>query len=98
MAKLFGSDYHAFSNSWYFKSSVRNLKKGDLSYKKFLNENGDVVLEFISSEGNENKFLQKIEIIYDKKRRKIMQHTCSDCGKDDCRHYLTVLNYAPIYL
>ncbi len=98
MAKLFSSDFHAFSNSWYFKSSVRNLKKGALTYKKFLNENGDVVLEFMASEGNESKFLQKIEIIYDKKRRKIVQHTCSDCGKEDCRHYLTVLNYAYNYL
>ena len=52
----------------------------------------------MASEGNESKFLQKIEIIYDKKRRKIVQHTCSDCGKEDCRHYLTVLNYAYNYL
>ncbi|MFO7896111.1 MAG: SNF2-related protein [Candidatus Cloacimonadales bacterium] len=98
MAKLFGADYHAFSNSWYFKSSVRNLKKDDLEFKKFLDENGAVVFEFRAAAGKENKFLQKLELVYDKSRRKIIQHTCSDCGREECRHYLTVLNYAYNYL
>ena len=96
MARLFGKEFHGHSNSWFFKSSIIHLKNNELTSQNYLNENGNIVFKF---EPNSTKYFDvKIEIIYDKNAHKILQHRCSKCGKEECKHYLSVLNYAYKFL
>ena len=96
MAKLFGGEYHEHSNSWYFKSTIINLKKDDLTYKKYLDENENVVFDFTSE--NRKIFSAKVEIVYDKTNKKILSQKCSECSEEFCKHFLSVINYSYKYL
>lgn len=98
MAKLFGKEYHEHSNSWYFKNIIINLKKNDLIYRKFLDENKNLIFLFESTQEEFNKFPVKLEIAYNPEKRKVVSHKCSEDGFDVCKHYLSVLNYCYNYL
>jgi uncharacterized protein YjhX (UPF0386 family) len=98
MAKLFGKEYHTHSNSWFFKSNIIRLQFRELNYKKYQDENGNVVFKFEAVPQKQNIFTAKLEIVYDKNNRKIISHHCSECGDDECRHYLSVINYTYNYL
>lgn len=94
MAKLFGKDYHEHSNSWFFKSSVIKLGYKELLYRHYFDEHGNVVFRFKAVESRKNLFSNKIELVYDPHKEKISYHYCSECGRDDCKHYLSILYYA----
>ncbi len=98
MARLFGKEYHELSNSWFFKSSVTHLKKDDLVFQKYEDEKGHFVFNFQPKPQIRNIFNQKIEIIYDKENRKIISHHCTMCGREECKHYLSIVNYAYRFL
>ncbi len=98
MARLFGNEYHELSNSWYFKSSVIHLKKTDISYQHYLDENNNVIIKFEPKHKIQKIITSKLEIVYDREKRKILSHTCSDCGGDKCKHYLSILDYSYKYL
>ena len=98
MARLFGTEYHEHSNSWYFKSTVLKLQYRDLVFKKYLDEKQDVIFKFEAISKKQNVFSAKVEIVYNKKNRKITRHFCSECKIDECKHYLSILSYAYNYL
>ncbi len=98
LARLFGTEYHEHSNSWYFKSTVLKLQYRDLEFKKYLDEKKDIIFKFESITKKLNVFPAKVEIVYNKKKRKITKHFCSECKADDCKHYLSILSYAYNYL
>lgn len=98
MARLFGKEYHTHSNSWFFKSSVIRLQFRELNYRKYLDENENVIFKFESIPKKRNVFTAKLEIVYNKKKRQIVSHYCSECASDECKHYLSVINYAYNYL
>ncbi|MBN1327548.1 MAG: ATP-dependent helicase [Candidatus Cloacimonetes bacterium] len=98
MGRLFGKEYHEHSNSWFFRSSVIIYHEDDLSYRKFLNEKGQVVFKFEANTLNERQFPVNIEIVYDREKQEIIKHICSEDGSDNCRHYLSILHYAYKYL
>ncbi|MCD4796953.1 MAG: DEAD/DEAH box helicase family protein [Candidatus Cloacimonetes bacterium] len=98
MARLFGLEYHELSNSWFFKSSVIKLKKEDIIYRKYLDEVKNVIFKFEAISEKKKKFFPKVEITYNKKQKKIIQHFCSECGEEDCRHYLSIINYSYNFL
>ncbi len=98
MARLFGTEYHEHSNSWYFKSSVLKLKKDDLIFKYYLDEKKNVIFKFEAIPEKSHIFSPKIDISYDKKNARILTHSCTECGEDDCKHYLSILYYAYNYL
>jgi len=98
LARLFGTEFHEHSNSWYFKSTVLKLQYRDLVFKKYLDEKEDVIFKFESTAKKLNIFSAKVEITYNKKNRKITKHFCSECKTDDCKHYLSILQYAYNYL
>lgn len=94
MARLFGKEYHENSNSWFFKSSLLTLNESDLVYKKFLDENSNVVLEFEPAESIKEIFPVKIDILYDPGAAKIIKHNCSKCGTESCKHFFSIINFA----
>lgn len=98
MARLFGKEYHESSNSWFFKSSIIHLKKSDLSFQNYLDENKEIVFKFEPTTSIRPIFEAEVEIIYNKSKRKISEHRCSQCGEEDCKHYLSILNYAYKFL
>ena len=94
MARLFGKEYHEHSNTWFFKSVITPLRPGDISYKKYLDENGNVIFKFKANPGKKKIFAVTLEVVYDKIKREIISHTCSEDGNDVCNHYLTILNFS----
>ena len=77
MARLFGKEYHENSNSWFFKSSLIRLMKDDLIYNNYLDENKNVVFRFEAIPAKKYTFPAKMEILYDKKNEKIINHSCT---------------------
>ncbi len=98
MAKLFGKEYHENSNSWFFKSSLIRLMKDDMIFKDYLDENKNVVFRFEAVPAKRYTFSAKLEILYDKKNEKIINHSCSECDDKECRHYLSIIKYAYNFL
>ena len=98
MARLFGTEYHENSNSWFFKSSLIRLMKDDLIYKNYLDENKNIVFRFEAVPAKKYTFPAKMEILYDKKSEKIINHSCSECDDKECRHYLSIIKYAYNFL
>lgn len=98
MARLFGKEYHENSNSWFFKSSLIRLMKEDLIYKDYLDENKNIVFRFEAVPAKKYTFPAKMEILYDKKNEKIINHSCSECDDQECRHYLSIIKYAYNFL
>jgi len=98
MARLFGKEYHEYSNSWFFKSSLIRLMKDDLIYKDYLDENGNFVLSFEAVPAKKYIFSAKVEILFDKQNEKILKHFCSECKDKECRHYLSIIKYAYNFL
>ncbi|MCK5051654.1 MAG: DEAD/DEAH box helicase, partial [Candidatus Cloacimonetes bacterium] len=98
MARLFGKEYHENSNSWFFKSSLIRLMKDDMIYKDYLDENKNVVFRFEAVPAKKYTFSAKLEILYDKKSEKIINHSCSECDDKECRHYLSIIKYAYNFL
>ena len=98
MARLFGKEYHENSNSWFFKSSLIRLMKDDLIYKNYLDENKNIVFRFEAVPAKKYTFPAKMEILYDKKNEKIINHSCSECDDKECRHYLSIIKYAYNFL
>lgn len=98
MARLFGTEFHEHSNSWYFKSSVIKLRKDDLIFKHYLDEKKNVIFKFEAIPEKSHIFSPKIDISYDKKNARILTRSCTECGEDDCKHYLSILYYAYNYL
>lgn len=93
MAKLFGSDYHEHSNTWYFKDMVENYCKDEISWDIEKNETNQFIFTFKINNLYDHSH-NTVKIIYDQNAGKIIQESCSVCTKDLCKHYLSVLNYA----
>ena len=99
MARLFAKDYHDKSTSWYFNHAVIALENGDLWYWKSLDESGFYHLRFFPCASKREYFCDHLDIVYNPETELIESHTCSECQEDDsCRHYLSVLRYAYLYL
>jgi len=98
MARLFGKEFHELSNTWFFKSSLIDLQKGDLHLKKYLDEQENLILIFEAAAHKKLYFSVKIEIVYDRINHEIIHHHCSVCGEKPCRHYLSVIDYCYHYL
>jgi hypothetical protein len=64
MARLFGREYHEHSNSWYYKNSVYKLSKEEVSYKKYLDEQNNVILEFVTVRDKAKIFPLNLKICY----------------------------------
>jgi SNF2 family DNA or RNA helicase len=95
MARLFGKEYHEHTNSWYYKNLIRDYDKTEIIYRKFLDEDGNIIFRF---SGNPySSFQAKVEIVYDKKNREILSHTCSEDGDSICTHFLSIVNHAYQY-
>ncbi|RLC50313.1 MAG: hypothetical protein DRZ79_04585, partial [Candidatus Cloacimonadota bacterium] len=93
MARLFGKEFHELSNTWFFKSSLIDLQKGDLQIKKYLDEKENLILIFEAVTRKKLYFPVKMEIVYDRTNHEIIRHHCSECGEKQCRHYLSVINF-----
>jgi len=92
MARLFGKEYHEHTNSWYYKSLITDYSKDSIIYRKFLDEQGNIIFKF---EGAPNSaFNFKVDVVYDKVSREIISHDCSEDGGEICKHYLSIINYA----
>jgi len=98
MARLFGKEYHEHSNSWFFKSSLIRLMKSDLTFTNYLDENKYVVFRFEAVPAKKYIFPPKLEVIYDRKKEKVLDHSCSECDDNECRHYLSIIKYAYNFL
>jgi len=98
LARLFGSEFHEHSNTWFYKSSIIDFKKNDLLFKKYLDEKGNVIFKFEASEVRKKYFKPIITIIYNKKKHDVIYHECSECGNSICKHYLSVINYSYFYI
>ncbi|MCD4819758.1 MAG: DEAD/DEAH box helicase [Candidatus Cloacimonetes bacterium] len=98
MARLFGAEFHEHSNTWFFKSSILELKKDDVLFKKFLDEKGNVIFKFEASDSRKKYFKPIVTIVYQKKKQDVIFHECSECGTSICKHYLSVINYSYNYL
>lgn len=94
MARLFGWEYHEHSNSWYFKSSVIRLEREDISMKRYRDEQGNVVLEFRTVGDKARIFPLEMKYIYDQKKQRIKDWQCFTCRENNCRHFLSIINYA----
>jgi len=94
MARLFGGEYHEYSNSWFYKSSLVPLKKGEVALKKYRDEQGSVVLEFKTTGEKARLFPLSIKITYDLHLNKIIDWKCLICRENNCRHYLSIIDYA----
>ncbi|MBN1948790.1 MAG: ATP-dependent helicase [Candidatus Cloacimonetes bacterium] len=93
MARLFGKEFHEHSNTWYFKSVIREFAKEDLIFRKYLDEKGQVLFRF-SARGETQNFPARLDIVYSREKQAIISHHCSEDGEEICRHYLSVLNHA----
>ncbi len=99
MARLFSKDYHDKSASWYFNHAVIALDRGDLQYWKSIDENGLYHLHFVAVPERREFFIPQLDIVYDPARHTVVSHHCHECRDEEgCRHYLSVLRYAWLYL
>lgn len=99
MARLFSKDYHEKSASWYFNHAVIALDRGDLQYWKSIDENGLYHLHFIAAGERREFFAPQLDIVYDPTSQTVVSHHCHECrDEESCRHYLSVLRYAYLFL
>jgi SNF2 family DNA or RNA helicase len=94
MARLFGREYHEHSNSWYYKNSVYKLSKEEVSYKKYLDEQNNVILEFVTVRDKAKIFPLNLKICYNPGSQQILYWKCNVCRQPVCRHFLSVLDFA----
>ncbi|MBP7562459.1 MAG: DEAD/DEAH box helicase [Candidatus Cloacimonetes bacterium] len=94
MAKLFGSDYHEHSNTWYFKDKMEKYRDEEVSYDVVIDESGNYVFSFlIKPVYDENKKI-RLKIKYSLKTNRVENYQCSECDKPLCKHYLSILQFA----
>ncbi|HQB98434.1 MAG TPA: ATP-dependent helicase, partial [Candidatus Cloacimonadota bacterium] len=99
MARLFSKDYHEKSNSWYFNHAVILLEDGDLWYWNTEDEKGNVLMRFYPANELREYFSPWVEVLYEPQEKRIIRYECAECSTDEgCRHYLSLLRYAYIYL
>ncbi len=98
MARLFGKEFHEQSNTWYFKNIIQKFQKDELVFKKYLDEESNIVFKFEAVPSKKHRFPVQIIIKYSKTRNEILNYHCSEDGNDNCKHYLSVLNYAYHFL
>lgn len=99
MARLFSKDYHEKSNSWYFNHAVILLEDGDLWYWNTEDEKGNVLMRFYPANEHREYFSPWVEVLYEPQEKRIIRYECAECSTDEgCRHYLSLLRYAYIYL
>ncbi|MCF7911929.1 MAG: DEAD/DEAH box helicase [Candidatus Cloacimonetes bacterium] len=94
MARLFGSEFHEHSNSWYYQKSVYKLAKTDIDFKKYLDEQGNVIMEFRTVKEKARYFPLNIKITYDLQNRSIINWKCFTCSQQVCRHFLSIIDFA----
>jgi len=92
MARLFGKEYHEHTNSWYYKSLITEYDNQTITFRKFLDEQGNIIFKFEGEPGS--SFTVKVEIAYNKVNREIISHNCSEDGNEICKHYLSIINHA----
>lgn len=99
MARLFSKDYHEQAASWYFNQAVIGLERGDLQHWKSVDEAGRYHLHFFPVPGKREYFAAELDIVYDPASQAVVSHHCPACrNEDNCRHYLSILRYAYLYL
>jgi hypothetical protein len=94
MARLFGWEYHEHSNSWYYQSSIYRLGKEDVLYKKYLDEQGHIILEYKTQGDKARLFPLSLKVNYDPVKKRIKHWKCQTCGQPVCRHYLSIIDFA----
>ncbi|MBW6513690.1 MAG: DEAD/DEAH box helicase [Candidatus Syntrophosphaera sp.] len=99
MARLFSKDYHERSASWYFNHAVIALDKGDLQYWKSIDEAGCFHIHFVPNPDRREFFSPQLDVVYDPATQTVKSHHCHECrDAESCRHFLSVLRYAYLYL
>ena len=94
MARLFGSEYHEHSNSWYYQSSIYKLEQKDIEIKKYLDEQNNLVMEFRTISDKGRLFPLNLRINYNAETRMINKWVCHTCGQPLCRHFLSIIDFA----
>ncbi len=94
MARLFGSDYHEHSNTWYFKEQVEVYSQKDITYEISKDETGKYKFLFSIKPVYNPLNTVNIKLKYNTATRKIEDQSCSLCSDNMCKHFLSVLNYA----
>lgn len=94
MAKLFGSDYHEHSNTWYFKEKIETYEDDEISYEVTKDESGKYIFRFLINPIYDKQQSIRLKILYNPLNNKIEDHECSICDNDLCKHYLSILQYA----
>lgn len=99
MAKLFSKEYHDHSNTWYYKSKILPLSKGELQYQAVENEHGNLVIRFFAVPEKMKYLPEDLLLIYDHRQERIIEHICKTCpGNPSCNHFLTIIDYAYKYI
>jgi SNF2 family DNA or RNA helicase len=98
MARLFGKEYHEHSNSWHFKSIITRFSENDIEYKKYLDEDGNYIFKMEAVPQIKNSFPAILEILLDKNDLHVINHSCSECGKEICSHFLSIVNFGYHFL
>jgi SNF2 family DNA or RNA helicase len=98
MARLFGREYHEHSSTWYFRRMIFEFQKDDLEVKKYKNEEGNTIFIFSAKDHLKKYFPANVKILYDDKNAEIINHHCSECHKQNCRHYLSIIYYGYHFL
>lgn len=94
MAKIFGSDYHEHSNTWYFKEKIEAYKEEEVTYEVVKDESGNYIFEFYIVPLYDKEQKIRLKITYNALKNKVEQYTCSSCTKPLCKHYLSILEFA----
>ncbi|MCD4827908.1 MAG: DEAD/DEAH box helicase [Candidatus Cloacimonetes bacterium] len=98
MARLFGAEYHEHSNTWYYRSNVKPLDRGALTYTRFRDQNGRDIITFAATKGYQSSLPGHVVVIYNPQTHIIESHHCESCSEDVCSHFLTVVQYAYQFL
>jgi len=98
MAKLFGSDYHEHSNTWYFKEKAENYRKDEVTYDVIKDESENFIFTFSISPYYKDQTTIKLKIKYNVRTNKIEHYECSECSSPLCKHYLGILQFGYYHL
>jgi hypothetical protein len=95
MARLFRKEYHEHSNTWYFKKQLLPVNYDAIKFRTNRDENDRFQFIFYADSRAGAFFPAQVKILYDPLTETILEHQCTvDRNDDNCRHYLTVIDYA----
>ncbi len=84
-------EYLNQSNSWLFQDAIKFAKE-ELNVK--IRKSGADSYKILLSSSPEKEMLNfKVEIDYNTKEDKVISHSCASCGRKDCMHYFSAIDY-----